>query len=284
VSAEIRIGVSGWRYPHWRGRFYPPGLAQRRELEFVAGAFDTVEINGSFYSLQRPSSYRRWRQEVPDGFTFAVKGGRFITHQRKLGDVAQPLANFFASGVLALGDALGPVLWQLPPNLGYSRERMERFFRMLPVDTDQAGVLAAGCDERVATRFGQEPVLTSPVPRVLRHAVEVRHRTFVDDDFFQLCREHGIALVIADTAGVHPWVDAVTASLVYVRLHGDAVLYASRYSDEGIAWWADRVSGWAATPGVEQVAVYFDNDGDANAPHDAHRLAERLGVARAMPG
>jgi uncharacterized protein YecE (DUF72 family) len=283
VTARIRIGVSGWTYPHWRSVFYPKGLAQRRELEFASRAFDTVEINGSFYSLQRPSSYRRWRDATPDGFVFAVKGSRYITHMKKLGGVDQALANFFASGVLALGPKLGPLLWQLPPNLAYREDRMRDFFASLPATAEQAGQIAERCDDRMRGRFGEDPV-TAPIDRnaAIRHAVEVRHDSFATGDFAQLCREFGIALVVADTAGRFTWVDEVTADLVYVRLHGDQELYVSGYTDQGIDWWARRVSDWAETSGVSEVHVYFDNDGHAHAPYDARRLAGRLGVATAL--
>jgi uncharacterized protein YecE (DUF72 family) len=280
VSARIRIGLSGWTYPHWRGVFYPKGLVQRRELEFASRAFDALEINGSFYSLQRPSSYVRWREATPDGFVFAVKGGRFITHMKKLGGVDQALANFFASGVLNLGPKLGPILWQLPPILSYREDRMANFFAMLPDTTERAAAIAAGCDDKIKSKFGEDPVIAPVGPNaVLRHAVEVRHDSFATGAFAQLCREHGIALVVADTAGRFTWVDEVTAELVYVRLHGDQELYASKYSDQGIEWWAGRVERWANTDGVREVHVYFDNDGHAHAPFDARRLAERLGVA-----
>ena len=138
---RIRVGISGWRYPAWRGDFYPKGLRQADELAYAAERMDTIEINGSFYSLQRPSSYAAWRAAVPDGFVFAVKGGRFITHMKRLEGVETPLANFFASGVLALGRALGPVLWQLPESLPYDAGRLERFFDLLPRTTAQAAEL-----------------------------------------------------------------------------------------------------------------------------------------------
>jgi uncharacterized protein YecE (DUF72 family) len=280
VSARIRIGVSGWTYPHWRSVFYPRGLAQRRELEFASRAFDAVEINGSFYSLQRPSSYAKWRDATPDGFVFAVKGSRYITHLKKLGDTHQALANFLASGVLALGPKLGPILWQLPPMLPYRRERMTEFFAALPATHEQAAHIAAGCDDRIRQRFKEDPVVTAADPAArLRHAVEVRHDSYATEEFAALCREFGVALVVADTAGRFTWVDEVTAELVYVRLHGDQELYVSGYTDEGIDWWAGRVRAWADTPGVREVHVYFDNDAQAHAPYDARRLAERLGVA-----
>src|SRR5919107_1922375 len=139
--ARTRVGISGWRYAGWRGDFYPTGLAQRRELEYAAQRMTSIEINGSFYSLQRPSSYASWREQTPEGFVFAVKGGRFISHLKRLVDVETPLANFFASGVLALGPKLGPVLWQLPENLPYDAERLADFFDLLPRTTTAAGVL-----------------------------------------------------------------------------------------------------------------------------------------------
>jgi len=283
VSARIRIGLSGWTYPHWRSVFYPRGLVQRRELEFASRTFDTLEINGSFYSLQRPSSYRAWRHATPDDFVFAVKGSRYITHMKKLAGIDVALANFLASGVLALGPKLGPLLWQLPPLLPYHPGRMADFFARLPASTAEAARVAAGCDDRIRQRFGQEPVTSVSADVPLRHAVEVRHDSFATGDFAALCREHGVASVVADTAGRFTWVDEVTSDLVYVRLHGDQELYASGYSDEGIDWWAGRVSGWAADPAVREVHVYFDNDGQAHAPNDARRLAERLGVAEPLP-
>ena len=140
--SDVRTGISGWRYPPWRGVFYPPGLPQRKELEYASRRLRTIEINGSFYSLQRPESYARWAAETPADFVFAVKGPRFVTHMKKLAGVEAPLANFFASGVLALGAKLGPVLWQLPPSLGYDPERLARFFAQLPRSTGAAAELA----------------------------------------------------------------------------------------------------------------------------------------------
>ena len=115
---DTRIGISGWRYGPWRGTFYPKGLAQRRELEYASRQLNSIEINGTFYSLQRPNNFQEWYEQTPDDFVFAVKGGRFITHMKKLKDVGVPLANFFAQGVLALREKLGPILWQFPPNFG----------------------------------------------------------------------------------------------------------------------------------------------------------------------
>jgi uncharacterized protein YecE (DUF72 family) len=267
------VGISGWRYPPWRGTFYPRGLPQRRELEYAAQRMSTVEINGSFYSLQRPESYAAWRAQTPDGFVFAVKGGRFITHMKKLAGVEVPLANFFASGVLALGDKLGPLLWQLPPTLGYDHDRLAAFADLLPRSTAAAARLAAGHDQRLDGRA----LTTADADRPLRHAIEVRHDSFTDRGFLDLLRDKDIGLVVADTAGKWPLLLDVTSDFVYVRLHGDTELYVSGYSDEALDAWAARVQGWAEQ-GLD-VYVYFDNDVKVRAPVDAMALAERLHVA-----
>ena len=146
----IHVGISGWRYAPWRGDFYPKGLPQRRELEYAAQQLTSIEINGSFYSLQRPSSYAKWRSEVPDDFVFAVKGGRFISHMKRLSDVEAPLANFFASGVLALDNTLGPILWQLPATFAYDETVVRDFFALLPRTTTEAAQLATRHDDKVS--------------------------------------------------------------------------------------------------------------------------------------
>jgi len=142
-NQAVYIGISGWRYPEWRGKFYSKGLPHRSELKFASLTFNSIEINGSFYSLQLPSSYQRWYLETPPGFLFAVKGGRFITHLKKLRDLETPLANFFASGVLALREKIGPIFWQLPPNFAFDRERLGDFLELLPRNTKEASELAA---------------------------------------------------------------------------------------------------------------------------------------------
>ena len=164
---EYRVGISGWRYPPWRGVFYPEGLRQRNELSFVAERLNSVEINGSFYALQRPSSYQQWFAQTPPGFIFAVKGPRFVTHMKKLADARTPVANFLASGLLALGKKLGPVLWQLPPTLGYQADRLSDFFALLPRSTKEALALAREHDERLTDRNW----LRIDADRPIRHAV-----------------------------------------------------------------------------------------------------------------
>lgn len=287
-AGEIRIGISGWRYPPWRGTFYPPGLPQRRELEYASRQVATIEINGSFYSLQRPEHYARWHDETPDGFVFSVKGPRFITHMLKLRESDQALANFFASGIANLREKLGPILWQLPPMLRFDRERLGHFLASLPRDTDQASALARRRNEKVKGRAR----LAFGAPRALRHALEVRHETFVDDAFVDLLRVQRVALVVADTAGKWPYAEDVTADFVYVRLHGDKKLYVSGYRSAALVRWRDRLTAWSEgrQPRNAQcisrskpipcagrdVFCYFDNDVKVKAPRDARSLTRKL--------
>jgi uncharacterized protein YecE (DUF72 family) len=272
MVARARIGTSGWLYPPWRGMFYPPKLPHRLELQYIASKLNTVEINGTFYSLQRPESFHRWHAETPDDFLFAVKGARFITHMKKLTGVEAPLANFFASGVLALKDKLGPILWQLPPNVGFDPERLTRFFALLPRSTGEAAWLARHHDERLTGRS----ITHADTDRPLRHALEIRHKSFGVPAFPDLMREHHISLVVADTAGRWPLLRDVTNDLVYVRLHGDVELYTSGYTDDALEKWAADIRAWLAA-GLD-VQVHFDNDVKVHAPFDAMSLAEKLGV------
>jgi uncharacterized protein YecE (DUF72 family) len=274
ATAELRIGVSGWRYPPWRGVFYPEGLAQRRELEFISRQLNSVEINGSFYSLQRPQSYRAWYEQTPDDFVFAVKGGRFVTHMKRLRDVRTPLANFFASGVLALERKLGPLLWQLPPSLRFDRELLTSFFALLPRSTTEAARLAEEHDHRLDGRAWT----TVDADRPLRHALEVRHPSFHDQGLAPLLREHDVALVTADTAGRWPLLHERTSDFAYLRLHGDQELYVSGYGPAALDEWAARIRAMAGD-GLD-VYAYFDNDVKVHAPFDAINLAARLDPAR----
>jgi uncharacterized protein YecE (DUF72 family) len=269
--AEARVGISGWNYPGWRGDFYPKGLPQKRELEYAAERFTSIEVNGSFYALQKPSSYVAWRDRSPDDFVFSVKGPRFVTHMKKLSDVAAPVANFLASGVLALGPKLGPLLWQLPPTLGFDADRMTRFFELLPRSTAAAASLAATHDDRITE---DRAFLSVDQDRPLRHALEVRHASFAAEAAVQLARDHDIALVIADSAGKWPMFDVVTSDFAYVRLHGADELYTSGYTAEALDGWAERASTWL--DGGLDTYVYFDNDAKVRAPYDAMGLIDRL--------
>ena len=216
---RVWVGTSGWRYRGWRGDFYPSGLVQREELRYLAERLTSVEINGSFYSLQRADSFRTWAEQTPDGFVFAVKGSRYITHLLRLADAETALANFFASGVLTLGGKLGPILWQLPARLAFDAERLDAFFGLLPRTTAQAARLAAGHDERVPD---DRAVTVAPVDRPIRYALEPRHPGFAEPAAVALLRRHGVALVLADSAGTWPTFESVTSDLVYVRLHGES--------------------------------------------------------------
>ncbi|MES2127333.1 MAG: DUF72 domain-containing protein [Pseudomonadota bacterium] len=285
---KVFIGISGWRYAPWRGVFYPEDLTQDRELEFASRQLPSIELNGSFYSLQRPASYAAWYDATPPGFMFSVKGNRYLTHILRLRDIDGPLANVFASGVFNLREKLGPFLWQFPPNFQYDPERMEHFLSLLPHDTDTALELARHFEPRmegkVALEVGKK--------RKLRHALEVRHDSFMDESFIALLRKYKAAVVVADTAGKWPCIEDVTADFMYLRLHGDKQLYASGYTEPALQRWAKRIRAWrdGAQPddarlvsgkapprrASRDVFCYFDNDIKVRAPFDARTLIGML--------
>lgn len=287
---RVRVGTSGWTYDSWQDVFFPEGLARRRRLEYLASRLDTAEVNGTFYSLQRASSFRGWADATPEHFRFAVKGSRYITHMKKLRDVDEALGRFLASGLLALGPKLGPVLWQLPANLGWDAERVEQFLRRLPRTTGQMAEQAAGHTDGVP-----DPCTVADQDRPVRYALEARHPSFRSAEAVQLLRDHEVALVVSDGAGEFPRFDDVTADLVYVRLHGQGELYAGAYDDRTLDGWAARIREWAAgrVPATEEtiapddlgpersagrdVVAYFDNDAQGHAPRDALALAGRVG-------
>lgn len=291
MSGAVRIGISGWRYAGWRGVFYPAGLAQRRELAFASRALSSIELNGSFYSLQRPEHYAQWYAQTPAGFMFSVKGGRYISHVRRLQDVRTPLANFFASGLLCLREKLGPVLWQFPPSMKFDAARFDAFLALLPRDTAGAALLARAHSEWMEGRSAFDVDDNRP----LRHAVEVRNESFRDAAFVRLLRTHGVALVVSDSPAKWPYLEDVTADFMYLRLHGDAALYASGYTDVALDRWAQRIERWCAggEPAdavhagdgkaphalARDVFCYFDNDAKVRAPFDAQALMARLGIA-----
>lgn len=270
--ARAFVGISGWRYASWRGDFYPKGLRQKDELHYVSERLPSAELNGSFYSLQRPSSYEAWRDETTEGFVFAVKGGRFITHMKQLRGIETPLANFFASGVLALGTKLGPILWQLPERLEFDRDVLTDFIDLLPRSTSDAARLAGGHDDKVP----DERAVTAAVVRSpLRHALEPRHESFDTPEARAFLAERGVSTVVSDSAGRWPTMHDETGDFRYVRLHGEARLYGGGYQPETLDAWAKRVRDWLAE-GFDTY-VYFDNDADGRAPYDAVALLERLG-------
>ncbi|MDD5198626.1 MAG: DUF72 domain-containing protein [Terrimicrobiaceae bacterium] len=286
MPARIRIGISGWTYPPWRGVFYPKGLPHREELSFAAKALPTIEINGTHYSLQSPKSFQHWHEQTPADFVFSVKGSRYITHMRRLHDVQIPLANFFASGLLALKEKLGPILWQFPPSFRFEPESFENFLRQLPQDTVAASGFARQHDERLKGRAWLRPGRK----RRIRHCVEIRHQSFMVPEFFALLRRYRIAFVFADAAGKWPYAEDLTSDFVYVRLHGAEKLYESGYTASALNTWSRRIVAWAngkkckeavlVTPHrarrIRDIFVYFDNDTKVKAPRDARRLLAKL--------
>jgi uncharacterized protein YecE (DUF72 family) len=286
---EVRVGISGWSYREWRGGlFYPKGLPQARELEYVAERFNSVEVNATFYKLQTPATFQKWAAATPDDLVFAIKGSKYITHQKKLKDVHIPLANFFASGLLELGHKLGPILWQLPPFYRFSRERVKEFLDLLPRSTAEASELAA--ENTIKIAGNASIAVQENVP--IRYAFEPRHPSFFSEEFILLLREYNAALAFADAAKRFPYLEDITADFIYIRLHGSQHLYASGYTDSELEWWARRMKSWRNgreprdakklvagkfKPGVKRDAyVYFDNDVHAHAPYDAMSLAGKL--------
>lgn len=292
---ELRIGISGWTYEPWRGVFYPEGLVQKRELEFASRQLNSIEINGTFYSLQSPASYKKWAGETPEDFIFSVKGPKYISHQKRLQDVRVPLANFFASGVLLLGKRMGPILWQFPPWERYDEEKLSDFLKLLPRTTSAAAELASENTLKKANGTWTEAIHDMP----LRYAFEPRHASFFVSGFIELLRKHNAAIVFADTAGKLELAEDVTADFIYIRLHGLQELYVSGYTDDDLDHWAKRIKLWrdggepkdakrisperAAAGDPRDVFVYFDNSIKVNAPFDAIRLAERLGIKSKGP-
>lgn len=284
--AAIRIGISGWRYGPWRGEFYPEGLVQKKELRFASRAVNSIEVNGSFYALQTPQRYRDWAADTPDDFVFSIKAPRLITHIKRLREIEQPMANFFASGLGQLGTRLGPLLWQFPPNFKFDAALVEEFFQQLPTTRRAARKLASECDERRQVEGYQD----WPGKQPMRHAMEIRHDSFVNDEYIALLRKYNVALVVADAAKKWPYAEDLTSDFVYMRLHGDKKLYASGYSAPALTRWHDRIEAWShgkqpadahlispdskARRGSRDVYCYFDNDIKVRAPFDARKLLE----------
>jgi uncharacterized protein YecE (DUF72 family) len=249
VSGRIRIGTSGWVYPPWRGEFYPRGLAHRRELEYLSRQVNSVEINGSFYALQRPSSYESWRDQTPDDFEFAVKGGRFITHMKRLRDIDAPLANFFASGVLALGAKLGPLLWQLPPTFRCDLDRLAQALEHL--------------------HDGH------------RHAFEFRHPSWFREETYTLLREHRVALVVGDRPQVNTFqTRELTADFTFVRFHSGTRGRNGNYSHAELDEWIEQLLRWSAEV---DVYAYFNNDWEGFAIENAAYVRAAVQRIAAQP-
>jgi uncharacterized protein YecE (DUF72 family) len=292
--AAIRIGISGWRYGPWRGEFYPKGLVQRNELKFASRAVNSIEINGSFYALQTPERYRGWAADTPDDFVFSIKAPRLITHIKRLRDIEKTMANFFASGLGQLEGRLGPILWQFPPSFKFDAALIEAFFQQLPTTHRAAKTLASHSDERRHL----EGYLDWPGKQPLRHAMEIRHESFVDEAFVELLRQYKVALVVADAAKKWPYAEDITSDFVYMRLHGDKKLYSSGYSAPALKRWHERIDAWShgkqpvdahliapeSKPShtSRDVYCYFDNDVKVRAPFDARALLQSFDLTQAL--
>ena len=235
---EIRIGTSGWNYPHWKELFYPKGLSRNKWLEFYAEHFDTVELNVTFYRLPSEKTFKNWHKRVPENFLYSVKASRIITHVRRLKNVEDALENFY-SAVSHLKEKCGPILFQLPPSLSFEEDLLEEFCSILRPE--------------------------------YRYALEIRHKSWIDDRVFEILRKYNIAFCISDSAGRFPYHEEVTADFVYVRLHGPTKLYASEYTEEQIREWAEKLRKWG-----RDAFIYFDNDFNAYAIKNAKMLKEYL--------
>ena len=284
-TGVIRVGISGWTYAPWRGVFYPKHVKREQELAYAAAQVRAIEVNGTFYAMQRPEAFASWAEQVPAEFVFAVKAPRYITHILRLRDSQAPLANFLASGLLRLGVHLGPILWQFPPNFRFDPARIEPFLKMLPRDTGHAAVLGRKHDNRLRAPAWLEVDIRRP----MRHAFEVRHDSFRCPEFIDLLRAHDVALVCADSVQWPRLMD-LTSDFVYCRLHGSQELYASGYDNDALDQWSRRGKAWArgeepndaervggkARPRKRDVFVFFDNDMKVRAPANAMELIRRL--------
>jgi uncharacterized protein YecE (DUF72 family) len=262
---QIRVGIGGWNYPPWRGVFYPEGLAQAKELAYAASQLTSIEINSTFYGSQKPESFRKWASAVPDGFVFSVKGPRFATNRRVLAEAGDSIQRFLDSGVLELGDRLGPLLWQFAPTKKFDAADFGKFLELLPAKT---------ADQR------------------LRHVVEVRHQSFAAPDFIALLRAFAIPVVFTDHA-IYPSLADITGDFVYARLQRGKDEIPTAYPTEELDAWAGRLRGWARgeTPedlpradpahrppkgAPRDVFAYVIHEGKVRAPAAAMALIERL--------
>jgi uncharacterized protein YecE (DUF72 family) len=243
--SRIFVGVGGWTYEPWRGAFYPEGLAHKKELEFASRRLTSIEINGTFYSLFKPASWIKWRNETPNGFVFSVKGSRYCTNRSALGEAGQGVARFVAQGLSELGDRLGPINWQLAATKKFDAEEIEAFFSLLPKEVEGLS---------------------------LRHAVEVRHASFFDARFYALAEKHGIAIVYADD-DKFPKIDQPTADFSYARLMRTEETIETGYAAADLDAFADMAKSWAKRG---DVFLYFISGAKQRAPAAAEALIARL--------
>ena len=245
VAGKIRIGIGGWTYEPWRGVFYPDDLPQKRELEYASRQLTSIEINGTYYSTFKPTSWAKWREETPDGFVFSVKGSRYCTNRGELAGAGEAVARFVGQGLVELRDKLGPINWQLMGNKKFDTADIEAFFKLLPRDV------------------GGLP---------LRHALEVRHESFKDERFYDLARRHNIAIVFADGEDV-PALDEPTSDFTYARLMGTKEEVETGYTAEELDRWAKRARAWAERG---DAFIYFISGAKVRAPGAAQALIKRV--------
>ncbi len=262
-AGSIYIGVGGWTFAPWRGVFYPEKLTQAKELEYAASKLTSIEINGTYYGSQKPESFRKWAREVPDGFVFSVKGPRFATNRRVLAESGDSIKRFYDSGVLELGDRLGPVLWQFAPTKKFDQGDFGRFLELLPRNLEG---------------------------RALRHVVEVRHDSFRAPDFIALLRQFATPVVFAEH-GKYPAISDLTGDFVYARLQKGNDDIKTCYPPKQLDAWAKRLQLWAdgsepddlprvdpakATKVPRDVFAYVIHEGKVRAPAGAMELIERV--------
>jgi uncharacterized protein YecE (DUF72 family) len=245
-EGKIRVGIGGWVFPPWRGTFYPKDLKQADELAYASRHVTAIEINGTFYRLQTPKSYRNWYDSAPDDFMFSLKGSRFITHRNDLATAAPFMERFFDSGMTELGAKLGPILWQFAPSLQFDEGNVASFLEALP------------------KRLGNRP---------LRHVLEVRNESFTHPAFARLMEKHGAAIAQVEDPKV-PLIEAVTADFVYARLRQCKESEPTGYPPDALAAIAKRFQEHAKAG--RDCFVYFINGAKVRAPHAAMALIERL--------
>jgi uncharacterized protein YecE (DUF72 family) len=248
TEPRIRIGIGGWAYEPWRGTFYPPGLPQKRELEYAAQTLGAIEINATFYGRQSPKSWENWTKAVPDGFQFSIKGSRYVVTRPKLADAGEGILNFHAQGLTVLGPKLGPILWMLPERRQFDHDDIAAFLKLLPAEHDG-------------------------MP--LRHVIEPRHDSFRDEGFFDLCRNHDVAVVYGDD-DEFPLIDADTASFRYARLQRMREEVAGGYDDRSLDRFAGMIQRWS-----KDSYIFMINGAKVRAPAAAIALQQRLGIAKA---
>lgn len=246
ARGAIRIGIGGWTYPPWRGTFYPPDLPQRKELEYASRQFGAIEINATFYGRQSPNSWGAWAEAVPDEFQFAVKGSRYCVTRPKLAEAGEGLGVYFAQGLTALGDKLGPILWMLAARRQFDEKDIAGFLEILPRELDG-------------------------IP--LRHAIEPRHESFRDERFFELCRKRDVAVVFGDDEHF-PCIEADTASFAYARLQRMRDDVPTGYDDDALDRFAAKARKWQKDG--RDAYIFMINGAKIRAPAAALALQERL--------